>query len=206
VGFSDTLLAENETFDARLAYEEVENWFLSAGLGKRGEYRARIVREAIEQNRRGYQLVPEPKVTAFWLQYWHLCNASYPELVMPPPGPRPAGSGWLYLKAKALPQGVCFIHKLATGLMDLSFSGTSAEVLAAKLQGALAPDMQVVQTGKSAVIRIEIPKVDRFCPFGSEREKVDAGFQAAMRILAVVRANSGRVSDSTFAILRGAGE
>ncbi|MGZ3458854.1 MAG: hypothetical protein ACXU86_10180, partial [Archangium sp.] len=96
-------LAENETFDARLAYEEVKDWFMLAGLGKRGEYRARIIQEAIEQNRRGYRLVPDPKVTDFWLRYWQYCIASYPDLSMVQPGPRPAGSDWPNLKAKGLP-------------------------------------------------------------------------------------------------------
>ncbi len=59
----------------------------------------------------------------------------------------------------------------------------SSSMRAERYGSLLDADMTVEQTGKTAVVRIEVPPVDRLGSFDAQVEAVRAGLQAAKRLL-----------------------
>lgn len=175
-------------YDIRLSYELIRDWFQQdAANDERSAYKARIVQEAIEQNRRGYRPTPHAAVTQFWSDYWHLACAEFPQLQMKQPGKIPAESDWPQFRNPELGPGRRIVHKLADGLVDLEIgsAGGIVEQIAARNGEVLKGELEVVRTGKSASVRLRVPKVDRFGDLSSQLAAVRAGLSAASRLLAL---------------------
>jgi hypothetical protein len=179
VGTSDA-----DGYECRVTYESIRDWFQQAGE-ERHSYKARIVQEAIEQNRRGYRPTPHPAVTDFWSAYWDLASAEFPQLRMKRPGKVPAGSDWPEFRPPELGPGRVILHKLAMGAVDLQIAsaGERTEEIAASNKKLLDRSLEVVRTGKSASVRAIVPKVDRFGDLKLQMEAVRAGLSAACRLL-----------------------
>lgn len=175
-------------YDARLSYESIRGWFSqSEPIDHRSAYKARMLDEAIEQNRRGYSPTPHAGVTQFWLDYWNLVNEEFPQLCMKKPGQVPAGSDWPEFRNPELGPRRIIVHKLASGVVDLQIAsaGDDAEEIEVRNQEVLQGAFKVVRAGKSAAVRATVPKVDRFGDMPSQLEAVRAGLSAASRLLSV---------------------
>jgi hypothetical protein len=173
-------------YEVRLSYESIRDWFQRPGVtDERHAYRARMVQEAIEQNRRGFRSAPHPGVTQFWSDYWNLACREFPQLHMKQPRPLAAGNDWPEFRPSALGSGRRIVHKLAFGTVDLEIASACdlAEEIAARNRGLLGGALEVVRTGKSASIRVIVPTVDRFGELSSQAEAVRAGLSAACRLL-----------------------
>ena len=106
------------------------------------------------------------------------------------PAPKPAGSSWIEFRPGALGLGRRIYHKLDRGYVDLQIDGAAEQVssIAAALGPLLGRDTEIVTTGKSASVRVEVPPVDRFADFDSQRNEARAGMRAAYRLLIMSRA------------------
>jgi hypothetical protein len=177
--------SDADAYESRVSYESIRDWFQQAAANdERHAYKARIVQEAIEQNRRGYRPTPHAAVTEFWSAYWHLACAEFPQLQMKRPGKIPAGSDWPEFRPPELGPGRRIVHKLAMGAVDLEIAsaGERTEQIAASNKEQLDGALEVVRTGKSASVRATVPKVDRFGDFALQLEAVRAGLSAACRL------------------------
>jgi len=68
-------------YDTNITYEEIYGYFRSKGDNdNRFAYKANVLLEGIEKNRRGYQPVENERVTTFVKQYFEYANKKYPEL------------------------------------------------------------------------------------------------------------------------------
>ena len=173
-------------YDIRLSYESLRDWFRQSDpANPRSSYKARLLNEAIEQNRRGYQPVPHLGVTQFWLDYWHLVDAEYPQLRMKKPTLVPWGSDWAEFRNLELGAKRVIRHKLAEGAVDLEIrsAGEIAGEIAARNRETLRGAFEVVRTGKSASVRAAVPKVDRSGTVADQLEAIRAGLSAAARLL-----------------------
>jgi hypothetical protein len=69
--YLDHTAVEASKYDSRISYESIRDWFLQTNASDpRMAYKARIIQEGIDQNRRGYKRVPNLTVTNFWAEYW----------------------------------------------------------------------------------------------------------------------------------------
>jgi hypothetical protein len=178
--------SEADQYEVRLSYESLQEWFLQgAASDGRSAYKARLVREAIEQNRRGYRGTPHEAVTQFWSDYWQLACAEFPQLRMNRPGPIAEGSDWPEFRSPELGSGRRLVHKLAAGAVDLEIAsaGERSQEIAALNGEILEAGMEVVRTGKSTSVRVLVPKVDRLGDLSGQAEAVRAGLAAACRLL-----------------------
>ena len=176
------LVPEDQQFDAVITYESLREWFLREG-GPRGEYRAGLVSAAIEEARRGYQRIPDPRTTEFLDRYWALANTVAPELGMRrPTKPRPKGSGWVYFKPASLPDSVGIFHKMQNGCVDLQFGGVTSETLEAQYGHLLLPGMVVTAAAKSSMIRVSVPPIDPDGDFEAQKSVVREGLEAALNV------------------------
>jgi hypothetical protein len=177
-------------YGGRISYEAVRDWFLDRGTDPRAEFRARVVAEAIEQSRRGYTPEADERVTEFWHRYWECASEEFPELNIPEPGPKPAGSTWIEIRPEVLGSGRRIYHKLQAGLVDLQLDGSADRLGAIKdnLSPLLGTDTEVLATGKSASVRVRVPPLDPFADFGEQVSLARGGMRAAFRLVYFARA------------------
>jgi serine/threonine protein kinase len=145
--------------------------------------------------------------TDFWRQYWEVSVERAPLLAMAKPGPKQAGSTWIYFKPSGLPRGVTLVHKLALGRVDLHLPGASqhyADVLTA-LGPLLDSGMELERAGKSVAIRLTTPKINMSDDFDGQREHVVAGLDAAIKLLEWARRHATALDEITKGA-RGRGE
>lgn len=171
-------------YDCQVSYEMVRDWFLSEG-GRRSRFRACVLNEAIEQNRRGWQPVAHERVTAFWKAYWQMASHEYSALNMPEPGLVPENSQWFLFRPRSLRSGCRLRHKAGHGCVDLEFAGECERIdELEQAHGRVRPESsQYVRAGKSAALRIDVPALDLFRSFDSQKDAARIGMQAAMQLL-----------------------
>ncbi|MGC9445370.1 MAG: hypothetical protein ACP5E9_10675, partial [Candidatus Methanospirareceae archaeon] len=116
-------------YQVSITYEEMCEFFGSLSkTDKRYHYRKRMVEEAIEQNRRGYQPEDHPAVHQFWLRYWETVRNEFPELRMPQPKIKPINSDWPHLYDAGVRGGRKVVHKMAQGYVDLEIPSRGNQV------------------------------------------------------------------------------
>lgn len=177
--------AEAQNYDIRISYEQIRDWFKQEKT-QRTEYRAYVLDEAIDQNRRGYSPVADEDVTQFWLSYWEASTKAFPVLEMPRPGIKPSNSDWPDFRPNDLGKEFNIVHKMAQGYVDLQIRG-AAERLDQIRSMVNDRSFDVVAAGKSAAIRIVVAPVDRFGSFDGQREAVTQALEAAERLLEVAK-------------------
>lgn len=179
-------------YDACISYEAVRAWFLDRGADSRAGFRAKLLAEAIEQSRRGYAPEADERMTEFWHRYWECAAEEFPELNLPEPGPKPAGSTWIETRPEALGPGRRIYHKLAAGFVDLQLDGSAGQVEAIKnnISPLLGTDTEVVITGKSSSVRVRVPPLDPFADFDEQVSAARAGMRAVFRLVYIARAIS----------------
>lgn len=160
-------------YDIKITYEKIAEWFKSNSKEQtRRNYKAKMMEEGIEQNRRGYNAKPNEFVSELFLQYWELCSVNYPELGMKKPEKIPARSDWIYFKPLEFSKGIKIVHKMAKGYLDLQISGGAGQIKKIKRANKdnISSGMKVVPAGKSVAIRVIVPRVNRF---GKFEEQID---------------------------------
>jgi hypothetical protein len=174
-----------QIYDHILSYEDIASWFeFLKGVNRRRKYKAYLIREAVEQNRRGYTLNPDHRVTEFWRKYWEFSNTQHPDLEMKQPGIKPANSDWPYFQPSLLDRRFTIVHKLERGYVDLQISGAADKL--ELLRGLVSEiEVEVAQAGKSAAIRIKVGSINRFATFDSQKDIVSDGMVAASKLLAI---------------------
>jgi hypothetical protein len=177
--------SEAKLYDVPISYESIKQWFTEKSTDHRATYKAQIIENAIEQNRRGYRAIPHGGVTQFWLDYWELSRTEFPELQMRKPTGIPANSDWPRFKPKGLNSDFVVIHKWRRGAVDLTIRGAGDNIeRLTKLNGPLlSDDLSILTTNKSAAIRVEVPLVDRFGELAPQINKARAGLLAASRLI-----------------------
>jgi len=175
-------------YDSTISYESIRNWLSHNGNDPiRSEYRSRIISEAIEQNRRGYTITPDERVTNFWYSYWEYAQASHVNLLMQRPGPKPANSDWPLFRPSQLRPRLSIVHKLRRGVVDLQIAGAGGQLedLYNRFQTVISNDMEFVRATESAAIRIEVGIIDRFLPFTEQLELVEGALVAVEQLVDV---------------------
>ena len=177
--------SEATLYDVRVSYESLKQWFVEKPTDQRAKYKAQLIEEAIEQNRRGYRPVPHGGVTQFWLDYWELSKAEFPELQMRRPTKIPANSDWPRFKPRGINPDFVVIHKWSRGAVDLTIRGAGDRVerLTELNQSLLGDGLSILTTNKSAAVRMEVPLVDRFGELAPQIDKARAGLLAASKLI-----------------------
>lgn len=145
-----------------------------------------LLHSAIEKSTFGYQAVADDAVTAFWHSYWKFAREVAPEFEMPEPSSKPAGSSFIYFIRAKMPKETVLCHKLIHGFFDIEFAGRGDQLgeLRKRFGSVMIDDMQIEKAGKSAVIRINVPKLSIADPFENQREEVAVCIQEGKQLLA----------------------
>jgi hypothetical protein len=171
----------SESYDINISYEELLAYFQSRNpRDGRFSYKARILLEGIEQNRRGYQPEHSDQMTKFVSDYYAYVTGEYPHLGMQEARPRPAGSTWIMFYPKTFPKGVNLAHQLTAGLVKAFFTGQaeSFDALQEKYKSILPDNASIDVAGKSVAISIEVPQIEPLSiSFSDQKEKVKQALQ-----------------------------
>ena len=161
-------------------------------LSRRSKYKAYLIKEAIEQNRRGYTVNPDERVTDFWFKYWEFSVINYPKLEMKKPGIKPANSDWPDFRPSFLDKRFSIVHKLERGDVDLQISAAAGEL---ELIQEMVSDMKVkvAKAGKSAAVRLKVGSIDRFASFESQKNLAIQGMEAALKLAEIGRELENRI-------------
>lgn len=178
------------SFDAAIAYEDVEAWFRSdAQPSARSEYKARLLRQAIDEQRRGYSPKEHPGITVLWRSYWLTASSEFPELGMSEPGPKPAASDWIQFRPPTIGPGRRIVHKLSRGFVDLQLDGAGQdlELMGKRYGHLLAEDLRLEATGKSVSFRKLVPVISLLTEPDSQVDNMRAGMRAALQLIMLSR-------------------
>lgn len=178
-------------YDAALAYEEILSFFLSRrARDSRLAYKAKVILEAIEQNRRGYQPVISEAMTKFLAEYCTLADRRHPQLRVEDAKPRPAGSTWIQFRVPELPKGTTLYHQLTAGRVKLIWSGKAADEDRWRQEWAarVPPDVELETAGKSMAMSIAVPVIDPLgVSFAEQQKLVEDALRAAETLAQLVR-------------------
>lgn len=147
-------------YGAEISYEAVMAFFLSRRYGDdRFRYKAKVMREAIEQNRRGYQPVFSEEMTKFVEDYTAFVKNLVPELNVEAARPRPAGSTWIYYRPSGYPKGAFLCHQMTAGHVKLfgAAKGAGEDEFRKFWEPRVPEDVRVETAGKSLALVIDTP-------------------------------------------------
>lgn len=179
-------MAKLEEYDVYLPYEAIEGYFLSQG-GDRNKYRATMLREAIEQNRRGYEPVVSNKNTDFWQAYYDYSRKYFPELNMRLPENKGKKSTWVYFHPAKKQKNMRLQHKTERGCVDLEFTGMARKIddiisIKQKYERKTDDDMSFHTATSSVVIRINVETVSYASPFDAQQKQIKGALEAINRL------------------------
>lgn len=151
----------DQIYEAEISYERVQGFFVRAG-DDRSAYKARIIQEAIDQRRRGYQMVANEVMTQFVYAYADYANEQFPTCCVQPPGPRPAGNIWIDFLPPQLQPGMRLVHQTTAGTVKLMLSGQaeSLDEVRDRFASSLPDNAKIEPAAKSAAIVLQVPRID----------------------------------------------
>lgn len=191
------LMAWNQAgaYDCQISYEELMSFFVSRrSRDPRYQFKAQLLREAIEKNRRGYQAEISQAMTEYVKAYCELAWHISPSCGVQDAKPRPEGSTWVQFKPAGLSGGVSLYHQLTRGFAKLLIAGAADQAEAAKLRFApfLTEGIEFGTSGKSLSLSIAVPKLDPLHrAFKEEETQAKAGVVAIDKLAAIYRQAMG---------------
>tara|TARA_R110002167_G_scaffold160436_4_gene356412 strand:+ start:626 stop:1594 length:969 start_codon:yes stop_codon:yes gene_type:complete len=174
-------LAKDSAYQHQIPYEVIAEWFNNQE-GRRAAWRHNVMREAVEQGRRGYAMIVCPITTTFHMEYWEHLRRKHPRIQMKRPGNRGKASTWIIMHGIDFPAGVKLHHKLDQQVVELGFERRRVdEILDAKADW---PDEIVpIQKGKTAALLVQVQYVDINAPFQHQIEAVEEALAAAYSLI-----------------------
>ena len=178
--------AEAQKYPYRVSYEECIAYFENH-KDRRSKFKLCQIRSAVQKQKSGYQVIESQRATDFWNQYLALQKAEYPDLyITNASGTKGARMKWVYF---AVPiANLHLIHKTESGCVDLEFSGYADRILAltkyitSVIGNFNENGVGVFKTGKSAVLRMQVPALNFDVDFEKDIGKINCCLQAVVKL------------------------
>ena len=141
-------------YQYQISYEEIlDN--LSDDL-----YAKTLITKALEEKEQRYIIIENKNVTKFWKDYYDFVKLNYPTIkVHEINGPRGTNAKWPEFQTNY--KQVKIIHKSDKGYMDLTFDKMENHIdIFNKYINNINQDLNIVKTGKSLSIRLDVPTID----------------------------------------------
>lgn len=185
---------EANRYDAKMSYEDICKWFSVVNAeSKRAAFKINMLRQAIDQNRRGYNPKIDEEITRFFHEYWLLSQRHFPELNAEDPGPRTSTSSWISFRPTGISGNRKIWHKIEYGEVDLElpFPATDVERITEKYQSLLPVDVKIVKRGKSLGLRIKVSRLERLQPLSEQEREALTAMRAALRLSSLMNIMNG---------------
>lgn len=160
---------EAHKYDYQITYETIRDFF-AAQTDIRSKYKLALINRAITEQKNGYQYEANPGMVRFCHAMNTYHKGKYPGL--------PPGSIAWWRNYPTILKDVIIVFKANKGFCDLQFSHTTKEELYSRVHSYLSDRMIIVQTGKSASIRIAVTPIWYENEFEREIQNVDEALNA----------------------------
>ena len=177
---------EAQKYPNKIEYETILSYFETLD-DLRTPFKIQQIMQAIEKQKKGYQVKIDPAVTDFWSKYSAYQKEHYPDLKLRYNG-EVKGSFATWPRFQTVYDGLYVNHKTDMGHVDMTFEGCAAKIT--EVEGLLSDAMgdylkegfSVNKATKSAVIRLAVPALDVHRPFEDEIDKIDSGLAAVNKM------------------------
>lgn len=160
-----------------VSYEELKKLFYD------DQYAVSLISKAIEEKENGYTVIEDAMVTEFWHRYYDFIKENYPQIkINEINGPRGARAVWPELHTNN--SKVKIMHKSDRGYMDLTFNnmGDNIDLFTKYVSKEIIEKYEIVKTGKSLSIRLEVPIIDFKNNFDDYIEEMNICMKSALEL------------------------
>ena len=157
----------------QVRYEQMREFFMSCS-DIRSKYKLALIERAIFEQKNGYQYEPNPGVVNFCRSMNEYQKKIYPSL--------PVGTTSWWPEYLTMLFDTKIVFKANKGFCDLQFGHTLAKDLYTKVKVHLSNRMDVVQTGKSASVRIVVTPISFENAFNDKITEVDEALKAIFEL------------------------
>lgn len=174
--------SEASKYPYYVTYEKLMSYYIENG----DMFSSSIIEQALYKEKSGYTPIRNDAVTTFWQEYYQYRRNNYPELQLPEvEGSRGTKAAWPTFKTNNKKMNI--IHKSDRGVVDLELAdlGGAEDSIKLLLKDVLEDDMHVVNTSKSASIRIRVPEISFAGLFEEQLEAIYVCFEAVRRLAKV---------------------
>ena len=174
--------AEAQKYPNKVEYETILSYFEKLN-DERSPFKIQQIKQAIEKQKKGYQVEVDHAVTDFWGRYSALQKASFPDLQLLYNGEF-KGARATWPRYNTAVDGLYMYHKTEVGYIDLTFENCADKVvkieeLLTEAVGDYRNDGFTVHiTKKSAAIRLNVPALDFHKSFDEQFAQVMTCFAA----------------------------
>lgn len=174
--------AEAKLYENQIAYEELKE-ALSNDI-----FASTLIEKALEEKKNGYVAIENEMVTEFWKKYYEFIRNNYPKIkIHEINGPRGSRAAWPEMITDR--QQVVIIHKSDRGYMDLTFNkmANHVSVFNKYTENKIPKGYNIVKTGKSLSIRLEVPVIDFKSDFDNYIDEMHECMGCAMKLYELLK-------------------
>lgn len=178
--------AESQKYPNKVEYEEILTYFETLN-NPRSVFKIQQIKQAIEKQKKGYQVEVDPAVTEFWNKYSVYQKENYPGVLLIYNG-EVKGTNATWPRFRTIIEGLYMYHKTEFGFVDMTFEGCSEKIIEIEqlltdtVGDYLSEGYTVHKTGKSAAVRILVPVLDLHKPFESQLGEIKRCFDAIQKL------------------------
>lgn len=182
---------EAQNYQYKVEYETILSYFESIN-DARAPFKIKQIKQAIDKQKKGYQVEIDPLVTEFWNKYSEYQKTYYPELYFLYNG-EAKGANATWTRFRTVIDGVYMYHKTEFGYVDLTLDKCADKIieierlLSDSVGDFIKEGYTVHKTNKSAAIRLIVPILDLHKPFNQQKNNVEKGFAAVKKISEMVK-------------------
>ena len=158
---------EAQKYDNKISYEEILDYISGDVYGES------LIKKAIEEKKKGYDVVENKAVTLFWEKYYDMVENRFSDLKLNRyEGARGSDANWPIFFTPI--EKIQIFHKSDRGFVDLTIRSVSQYYFEVYdiVKNVLKENMTLQKTGKSLAIRIRVPKIDFEKDFKEQEENV----------------------------------
>ena len=177
---------EAKKYPYKVTYEQVLA-YLEKLQDNRATFKLQQIRQAIEKQRKGYQVEVDPSVTDFWRKYALFQKEAFPELDLIYSGEE-KGANATWPRFRTIIDGLYMYHKTENGCVDLTFDGCAEKIieidslLKETIGEYVHEGVSIHKTGKAAAVRLIAPVLDLHKPFETQQELVGQCLQSVRKM------------------------
>lgn len=177
------------SFATYISYEEIAAAIRNCDDSPRGKYRATFIETAAKRNANNWKRQDDEATNAFWNAAYEIGAREFPILEMKPLS-LTKGSSWITFRPRDFPTHPVPVHIALKGFhgnVDLTFSRTTAYMMAEKMASIIQADMTIHQTSSSSALRIKIDPIDVEGSIEDGMPNIRKAFEAAERLIRFYR-------------------
>ncbi len=182
---------EAHKYPNKISYETIMEYF-ERDTDARSYFKIRQMNQAINKRKSGYQVIIDKAVTDFWARYAEHQKAHYPELMLLYKG-EVKGSNAAWPRFNTVVDGLYMYHKTESGYIDMTLDRCAnklvevEDLLSHTIGDYLKEGFVVRRTGKAAVIRLTVPKMDVHQVFFEQLNQAEECFKAIRKMSSLAK-------------------